>query len=79
MNVTADRQLTLTGGMTFGGGPLLAHVAHHVVQRLSDPALLQHARSRARLSTQAMGWPQIISQVEAIWAGLLRARLAADL
>ncbi len=31
-------------GTTFGGGPLLAHVAHHVVQRLSDPKLLQHVR-----------------------------------
>ncbi len=31
-------------GTTFGGGPLLAHVAHHVVQRLSDPALLQHVK-----------------------------------
>ena len=31
-------------GTTFGGGPLLAHVAYHVVQRLSDPALLQHVR-----------------------------------
>jgi acetylornithine/N-succinyldiaminopimelate aminotransferase len=31
-------------GTTFGGGPLLAHVAHHVVQRLSEPALLQHVR-----------------------------------
>jgi predicted acetylornithine/succinylornithine family transaminase len=31
-------------GTTFGGGPLLAHVAHHVVQRLADPALLQHVR-----------------------------------
>lgn len=31
-------------GTTFGGGPLLAHVAHHVVQRLSDPTLLAHVR-----------------------------------
>jgi len=31
-------------GTTFGGGPLLAHVAHHVVQRLSDPALLTHVK-----------------------------------
>ena len=31
-------------GTTFGGGPLLAHVAHHVVQRLSDPALRAHGR-----------------------------------
>ena len=29
-------------GTTFGGGPLLAHVAHHVVQRLADPNLLTH-------------------------------------
>ena len=29
-------------GTTFGGGPLLAAVAHHVVRRLSDPALLAH-------------------------------------
>ena len=31
-------------GTTFGGGPLLAHVAHHVVQRRSEPALLPHVR-----------------------------------
>ncbi len=31
-------------GTTFGGGPLLAHVAHHVVQRLSEPALLTHVQ-----------------------------------
>ena len=31
-------------GTTFGGGPLLAHVAHHVVQRLADPTLLAHVR-----------------------------------
>ncbi len=31
-------------GTTFGGGPLLAHVAHHVVQRLADPALLTHVQ-----------------------------------
>jgi acetylornithine/N-succinyldiaminopimelate aminotransferase len=29
-------------GTTFGGGPLLAHVAHHVVQRLAEPAMLKH-------------------------------------
>ena len=31
-------------GTTFGGGPLLSHVAHHVVQRLADPAMLKHVR-----------------------------------
>ena len=32
-------------GTTFGGGPLLAAAAHHVVQRLADPALLAHVRT----------------------------------
>lgn len=31
-------------GTTFGGGPLVASVAEHVVQRLADPALLLHVR-----------------------------------
>lgn len=31
-------------GTTFGGGPLVASVAEHVVQRLSDPVLLEHVR-----------------------------------
>lgn len=31
-------------GTTFGGGPLLAATALHVVQRLADPALLAHVR-----------------------------------
>lgn len=31
-------------GTTFGGGPLLANVAHYVVQRLADPALLRHVQ-----------------------------------
>jgi acetylornithine/N-succinyldiaminopimelate aminotransferase len=31
-------------GTTFGGGPLLSHVAHHVVQRLAEPAMLKHVQ-----------------------------------
>ena len=31
-------------GTTFGGGPLLAHVALHVLDRLADPAMLSHVR-----------------------------------
>lgn len=31
-------------GTTFGGGPLMAAVAEHVVQRLADPVLLEHVR-----------------------------------
>lgn len=32
-------------GTTFGGGPFVASVALHVVDRLSDPALLAHVRA----------------------------------
>jgi predicted acetylornithine/succinylornithine family transaminase len=31
-------------GTTFGGGPFVASVALHVVERLSDPAMLEHVR-----------------------------------
>jgi acetylornithine/N-succinyldiaminopimelate aminotransferase len=31
-------------GTTFGGGPFVAHVARHVVERLADPAMLAHVR-----------------------------------
>ena len=31
-------------GTTFGGGPFVAEVAAHVLERLSDPALLAHVR-----------------------------------
>ena len=31
-------------GTTFGGGPFVASVALHVLERLSDPALLRHVR-----------------------------------
>jgi predicted acetylornithine/succinylornithine family transaminase len=31
-------------GTTFGGGPLVAHVANHVFDRLHDPAMLAHVR-----------------------------------
>jgi acetylornithine/N-succinyldiaminopimelate aminotransferase len=40
-------------GTTFGGGPLVAHVANHVFDRLTDPAMLEHVRSEgAWLGTQ---------------------------
>jgi acetylornithine/succinyldiaminopimelate/putrescine aminotransferase len=31
-------------GTTFGGGPLVTHVAHHVCQRIADPAMLTRLR-----------------------------------
>jgi acetylornithine/N-succinyldiaminopimelate aminotransferase len=40
-------------GTTFGGGPLVSHVANHVFDRLSDPAMLAHVRTEgAWLGTQ---------------------------
>jgi acetylornithine/N-succinyldiaminopimelate aminotransferase len=32
-------------GTTFGGGPFLSHVALHVLDRVSDPAMLAHVKS----------------------------------
>ena len=32
-------------GTTFGGGPFVASVALHVLERIADPALLQHVKS----------------------------------
>jgi acetylornithine/N-succinyldiaminopimelate aminotransferase len=32
-------------GTTFGGGPLVASVALHVLERVADPSLLEHVRS----------------------------------
>jgi acetylornithine/N-succinyldiaminopimelate aminotransferase len=31
-------------GTTFGGGPLVTHVAHHVCERIADPAFLRRVR-----------------------------------
>ena len=35
-------------GTTFGGGPFVASVALHVLERLSDPALLSHVTANGR-------------------------------
>ncbi|MBL0939002.1 MAG: acetylornithine transaminase [Gemmatimonadaceae bacterium] len=54
-------------GTTFGGGPLLAHVAHHVVQRLSDPALLTHVRETGEwFGEQLQGIAQRTGAVRAV-------------
>ncbi len=54
-------------GTTFGGGPMLAHVAHHVVQRLSDPALLTHVRETgAWFGEQLQGIADRTGKVRAI-------------
>ena len=42
-------------GTTFGGGPLVASVALHVVQRLADPALLEHVSSNGEWFGDVLG------------------------
>jgi predicted acetylornithine/succinylornithine family transaminase len=41
-------------GTTFGGGPFIAHVARHVVDRLADPKMLSHVRSMGKLLGSAL-------------------------
>jgi acetylornithine/N-succinyldiaminopimelate aminotransferase len=42
-------------GTTFGGGPFVASVALHVLERLSDPALLAHVRDTGAWFGQQLG------------------------
>ena len=42
-------------GTTFGGGPFVASVALHVLDRLSDPALLEHVRETGAWFGQELG------------------------
>jgi predicted acetylornithine/succinylornithine family transaminase len=54
-------------GTTFGGGPFVAHVAHHVVQRLSEPAMLAHVRDTgAWFGEQLHGIAERTGRVRAI-------------
>ena len=41
-------------GTTFGGGPFLSHVALHVLERLSDPAMLAHVKSNGAWLKKAL-------------------------
>ena len=41
-------------GTTFGGGPFLSHVALHVLERLSDPAMLAHVTSNGAWMRKAL-------------------------
>ena len=58
-------------GTTFGGGPFLSHVALHVLERLSDPAMLAHVKSngawiRKALQKMAAARPSKIRAVRGI-------------
>ena len=41
-------------GTTFGGGPFIAHVARHVVDRIADPRMLAHVKSMGKLLAAAL-------------------------
>ena len=54
-------------GTTFGGGPLVAHVANHVFDRLHDPKLLAHvAREGKWLGDQLLKIKQRSPKVRAV-------------
>ncbi|CEH13672.1 acetylornithine aminotransferase [Ceraceosorus bombacis] len=56
-------------GTTFGGGPLTSRIAHHVLGRLSDPALVKSAKAasdklKARLTELRDLFPELIRHEE---------------
>lgn len=54
-------------GTTFGGGPLVAHVANHVFDRLHDPAMLAHVREAGQwLGDQLLALHARSSKVRAV-------------
>jgi predicted acetylornithine/succinylornithine family transaminase len=54
-------------GTTFGGGPLVAHVANHVFDRLHDPAMLAHVRQQGEwLGDQLLALHARSSKVRAV-------------
>ena len=64
----SSRIVTGDHGTTFGGNPLGARVAHHVVQRLADPQLQQAVRAkealfRRRFARLADRWPDTVTEV----------------
>ena len=54
-------------GTTFGGGPLVAHVANHVFDRISDPKMLAHvAKEGTWLGEQLMAIKKRSPKVRAV-------------
>ena len=54
-------------GTTFGGGPFVASVALHVLERVSDPAMLSHVASAGRwIGDQLQGISERTGRVRAI-------------
>ncbi len=54
-------------GTTFGGGPLVAHVANHVFDRISDPQMLAHVAKEGKwLGEQLMAIKKRSPKVRAV-------------
>jgi acetylornithine/N-succinyldiaminopimelate aminotransferase len=54
-------------GTTFGGGPFVASVANHVVDRISDPAMLRHvSEDGAWLGRELQGIAQRTGRIRAV-------------
>ncbi len=54
-------------GTTFGGGPLVAHLANHVFDRINDPKLLAHVASEGKwLGTQLLAIKKRSPKVRAV-------------
>lgn len=54
-------------GTTFGGGPLVSHVANHVFDRLHDPKMLEHVRREgAWLGDQLLALTARLPKVRAV-------------
>ena len=54
-------------GTTFGGGPLVAHVANHVFDRISDPKMLAHVAKEGKwLGEQLMAIKKRSPKVRAV-------------
>jgi acetylornithine/N-succinyldiaminopimelate aminotransferase len=54
-------------GTTFGGGPFVSSVALHVLERLSDPALLEHVRTNgARLGKALRAMAKATAKARAV-------------
>jgi acetylornithine aminotransferase len=64
----ASKIVTGDHGTTFGGNPLGARIAHHIVQRLSDPKLLKavsvkEALFRQRFERMQRRWPDAVGEI----------------
>jgi acetylornithine aminotransferase len=66
--MVADKIKVGDHGTTFGGNPLACRVAHHVVSRLADPAMLEAVAAKGAVFALALGrlrarFPDLITEI----------------